>query len=71
MKLKEVEPPEVLYHGTAEKPVSSISEQGLVPRRRLYVHLSKDTQTAVNVGSRHGKPVVFIVESGRMYEDGY
>ena len=45
-------------------------EQGLIPRSRLYVHLSKDTMTADNVGSRHGKPVVFTVNSGKMYEDG-
>lgn len=71
VELKEERPPEILYHGTAEKFVTSIIEEGLVPRSRLYVHLSKNMQTAVNVGSRHGKPVVFTVRSGQMYKDGF
>ncbi len=35
------------------------------------VHLSADRETAVNVGRRHGKPVVYEVYAGRMHEDGY
>ncbi|MBQ6257788.1 MAG: RNA 2'-phosphotransferase [Clostridia bacterium] len=69
--LKEEKPPEILYHGTGEKSVPSIREEGLVPRSRLYVHMSKDIATAIQVGSRHGKPVVFTVQSGRMYEAGF
>lgn len=69
--LREVAPPEILYHGTGEKSVESIKKQGLVPRSRLYVHLSKDIPTAINVGSRHGIPVVFTVLSGKMYLDGF
>jgi putative RNA 2'-phosphotransferase len=38
---------------------------------RLYVHLSKDEATAVKVGSRHGKPIVFTVDSGLMAADGF
>ena len=71
VELKEVVPPEILYHGTGEKYVASIDEQGLVPKSRLYVHLSKDEETAVNVGKRHGKPVVYKVHSGEMHRDGY
>ncbi len=37
---------------------------------RLYVHLSKDYDAAVKVGSRHGKPVVLRVDAARMQEDG-
>lgn len=37
---------------------------------RLYVHLSKDIETAINVGKRHGKPIVLKIFSGRMYQDG-
>lgn len=69
--LTETEPPEVLYHGTGEKSVSSIEQQGLKPMSRLYVHLSKDAETARTVGSRHGKPVVYIVLAGEMHRDGY
>ncbi|MBE6123478.1 MAG: RNA 2'-phosphotransferase [Erysipelotrichaceae bacterium] len=71
VQLRECEPPEVLYHGTGEKYVSSIEAQGLLPKSRLYVHLSKDTETARNVGSRHGRPVIFLVYAGQMKRDGY
>lgn len=71
VELKEICPPEILYHGTGEKYVSSIDEQGLIPKSRLYVHLSKEEETAVNVGKRHGKPVVYKVHSGDMHRDGY
>ena len=63
-------PPEFLYHGTGKKYVSSIDAQGLLPRSRLYVHLSPDAETAKTVGSRHGQPVVYTVLSGKMAEDG-
>lgn len=71
VELKEEAPPEVLYHGTGEKFVSGIEEKGLIPKSRLYVHLSADEETAKTVGSRHGKPVIYLVESGRMAKDGY
>lgn len=65
------EPPEYLWHGTGLKYVDSIEQQGLIPKSRLYVHLSKDYETAVKVGARHGKPVVYRVHSGQMQEDGF
>lgn len=71
VELEEVKPPEELWHGTGEKYVLSIKEQGLIPKSRLYVHLSKDEETAVKVGKRHGKPVLYIVKAGEMYRDGY
>ena len=71
VELKEETPPEILYHGTGEKSVPSILGQGLLPGTRLYVHLSKDIPTAVKVGGRHGKPVVFEVMAGRMHEAGF
>ena len=71
VELEEVVPPEILYHGTGEKYVTSIDKQGLLPKSRLYVHLSSDQETAVKVGQRHGRPVVYIVDSKKMHEDGY
>lgn len=70
VELPEVEPPEILYHGTGEKYVPSIDAQGLLRRSRLYVHLSADTETARKVGSRHGRPVIYAVKSGEMFRDG-
>lgn len=69
--LAETEPPETLYHGTGEKSVASIEREGLRPMSRLYVHLSPDTETARSVGSRHGRPVIYIVLAGEMYRSGY
>lgn len=71
VELKEKEPPEYLYHGTGEKYVKFINQDGLIPKSRLYVHLSKDIKTAENVGKRHGKEVVYRINSGQMYRDGY
>ena len=70
VELEEVYPPEYLYRGTGEKYVSSIDVQGLIPKSRLYVHLSGDIETAIKVGSRHGKPVVYRVLAERMAEAG-
>ena len=71
VELEEIEPPEILYHGTGEKYVDSIDAAGLIPKSRLYVHLSGDIETALKVGQRHGKPVVYVVDSGKMAEDGF
>lgn len=67
---EEKQPPEILFHGTGEKYVASINEQGLIPKSRLYVHLSSDEVTAHKVGLRHGKSVIYKVKSGDMYRDG-
>ncbi len=70
VELEERRPPDVLYHGTAERFVGSIKEQGIRSMSRLYVHFSLDPDTAAKVGRRHGKPQVLIVDAGRMYKDG-
>ena len=71
VELEQKDPHEFLYHGTAEKYVSAIDTQGLIPKTRLYVHLSRDYETAVSVGKRHGTPVVYRVAAQKMAEDGY
>lgn len=71
VELEAVTPPEVLWHGTGQKYVEAIDRTGLIPKSRLYVHLSGEEETAWKVGSRHGKPVLYRVHSGRMAEDGY
>lgn len=68
--LKEKEPPEFLYHGTADRFLKDIMAEGLKPMSRLYVHLSKDIETANKVGKRHGSPVILRVHSGKMNQDG-
>lgn len=71
MGFKETVPPEILYHGTAERFAESILADGLKKMGRQYVHLSKDTETASKVGARHGKLYIFKVLSGEMYRQGY
>ncbi len=62
-------PPSKLFHGTALRNMESILKSGLDKRNRHHVHLSGDFETAIAVGKRHGKPIVFNVDSGQMYAD--
>ncbi len=66
-----VPPPEILYHGTIEKFLASILEQGLLKGDRHHVHLSSDLETAKKVGARRGRPIVLLVQSGLMRKDGH
>ena len=71
VELEEKTPPDILWHGTGEKYVASIDAQGLIPKSRLYVHLSSDRETAKKVGSRHGRPVIYEIDCRQMAADGY
>jgi putative RNA 2'-phosphotransferase len=71
VELEEKEPPEYLFHGTGRKYVESIDQTGLIPKSRLYVHLSGDQETAIKVGKRHGEPIVYQVAAGAMARDGH
>ncbi len=64
-------PPEILYHGTGDRNISDILKEGINKGSRHHVHLSTDKATAVNVGGRHGKPVVLEVMALQMHNDGY
>ena len=71
MDFEEVVPPDVLYHGTSEDNYHKIIESGCIkPMSRQLVHLSKDFETAIVVGKRHGKAVVISIDSKKMHEDG-
>lgn len=71
MEFSPTQPPEQLFHGTAERNISSIKKSGIQKRNRQHVHLSSDLDTAKMVGKRHGKPVIFVIDSKKMFEDGY
>lgn len=64
-------PPPVLYHGTAEKYIDSIMNEGLSPRKRNFVHLSETMDMAKQVGTRHGSPVVLSIDIEAMIRAGY
>lgn len=64
-------PPEVLYHGTATRFMDSIRQHGLQKMERHDVHLSAETKVTVQVGSRHGKPVLLKIRAGDMHRAGF
>jgi len=64
------EPPQFLYHGTATRNKAAILEQGIDKRNRHHVHLSSEKETAIKVGSRHGKPFLFVVLAQQMHKNG-
>jgi putative RNA 2'-phosphotransferase len=70
LKLASRTPPDLLFHGTATRFARSIQENGLVAGSRQHVHLSSVEATAVDVGRRHGKPLVLIVNASAMHLDG-
>lgn len=76
VELKETQPPVSLFHGTSSKVIDIIMEEGMKPMTRQYIHLSKDEDTAINVGDRHTKSisattVLVSIDSEKMFEDGY
>ncbi|MGM9613540.1 MAG: RNA 2'-phosphotransferase [Butyricicoccus sp.] len=64
-----LEPPAVLYHGTATRFLDSIRAEGITRQSRQYVHLSRDVKTAFAVGGRHGIPVVLELDAAAMHRD--
>lgn len=43
--LNKLIPPTYLYHGTAQRFIDSIKEQGLISKDRQYVHLTENKDT--------------------------
>lgn len=64
-------PPDILYHGTAEKFLESIRQFGLIKKSRNFVHLSPEKSMAEKVGKRHGKPVILGICAGQMAKADY
>jgi putative RNA 2'-phosphotransferase len=69
--LASAEPPPVLYHGTATATLPLVLREGLKPMSRQDVHLSADVETALRVGSRHGRPVVLVVDAAALAAAGH
>lgn len=64
-------PPEMLYHGTATRFLDLIKAGGLQKMQRHHVHLADETKTTMQVGSRHGKPVMLIIQAAEMHRAGH
>jgi putative RNA 2'-phosphotransferase len=71
LEMEAIVPPAVLYHGTASRFVGSIRSQGLLRQKRNHVHLSDNPNTAKQVGQRHGKAVILLIDAARMHEEGH
>lgn len=71
LQLQPLQPPQSLYHGTVLKFIESIKKIGLQKQSRQHVHLSADTNTAITVAKRRGKPVLLTINTAKMHEDGY
>lgn len=61
-----------LYHGTTEKFIENIKQHGLLPGKRIFLHLSGDEKTAYHVGRRHGgKTCIICIDAYKMIQDGH
>lgn len=71
LKFKQAVPPTVLFHGTGSHAVAEILKHGLMPMARHYVHLSKDLETAIGVGSRRKQGFTILkIDAAKMLADG-
>lgn len=70
LQLEPTAPPALLYHGTGANSVTDILRDGLARMARHHVHLSADVPTARKVGSRHGRPVILVVDAAGMHAAG-
>lgn len=71
LELQPQTPPDELYHGTVAKFMDAILKDGLQKMSRQHVHLSKDKETAIKVGSRRGAPQILKINANQMIKDGY
>ena len=71
VEMRECAPPEWLYHGTTSRSLESIRSEGIKKGSRQHVHLSRDTETATQVGQRHGKPLLLRVSAAAMHRDSH
>lgn len=71
LQLEPVEPPPLLYHGTPQGNRDVILATGLLKMARHHVHLSADVATALKVGARRGKPLIFVIDAAAMRQAGH
>jgi len=76
VELKEVVPPEYLYHGTSSKVIDIIDSDGIKKMSRNHVHLSDNVDLAITVGNRHTKSanvetMILKISARKMHDDGF
>lgn len=70
LNLRDVQPIDFLYHGTATRFYQQILAEGIKKMSRQHVHLSADFETAKTVGGRHGMPHILKIDAPRMHDEG-
>jgi len=63
-------PPDILWHGTAQRFLPAILVEGLKSGARRFVHLSESVEMAREVGARHGRPAILTVNAADMADQG-
>jgi len=71
LQLLAEDPPSVLFHGTVARFLDSIRAVGLLRGERHHVHLASNEASAIEVGSRRGRPILLRIDSAQMKADGY
>ncbi len=64
-------PPDLLYHGTAERFLESILSEGLTKQQRHHVHMSTDIPLMLEVARRRGKAALLEINAKQMQQDGH
>lgn len=63
--------PSILYHGTSLKAYNTIKTEGLITKKRQYVHLSDTIETAIVVGKRKtNSPIILKIEVTSALNEG-
>lgn len=68
LDLSPTPPPDLLFHGTVDRFLASIRNNGLSKRSRNHVHLSSDIETARQVGARRGTAVILTIDAKAMHQ---
>lgn len=71
LEINPVTPEVKIYHGTSVENLWSILKDGILSKSRQYVHLSDSFEMAKVIGSRHGKPILFEIDSSSLIKDGW
>jgi putative RNA 2'-phosphotransferase len=67
----QVEPPDLLLHGTARRFVEAIRREGLRPMKRQYVHMTDDPALAELTGRRRDpQPTILRIDAVRAHVAG-
>lgn len=71
LEMEPITPPSILFHGTTDDAKDLILKDGIKSMGRQYVHMSSNKETAISVSLRRtNEPVILVINSQKMYEDG-